>query len=319
MLHLHEVLPNIHDYLGRGELEAGLGLAEEHMDALDSAELRFIHLTLLAKMGRDDGLAERLEIYLETERWFSPWFMQRDSALRRLEETPRGRSILQAAAEKVAAYRQSGAAAPVVQAPPSGHGPYPLLVALHGNGFSPQHSAIHWAFAADSGWLVFHPLAPHLVTPGHFWWDAHEESRAAVDRQYGEWLCTYAVDAGRVLLGGFSKGGEVAMVLALGGWMGARGFVTVGAGGYYHMQPALWQPLLASPPPGLRGVALYSPYDLGRSGVEDRTLPMLAEAGVEVRLEIYPGEGHVFPDDFPERFGRAVEFIMTRPNEQPLI
>jgi hypothetical protein len=100
------------------------------------------------------------------------------------------------------------------------------------------------------------------------------------------------------------------MVLALLGQFGAKGFITIGAGGYYHIQPELWQPLLESPPRGLRGVAMYSPYDLERVEGLNHTLEMMQAAGIEVRMEKYSAEGHVFPEDFAVRFQSAIEFVM---------
>ena len=61
--------------------------------------------------------------------------------------------------------------------------------------------------------------------PGTHWWDSYKENRAVILEEAGEILGSYPVDPGRVVLGGFSKGGEVAMVLALGGWLGAKGFI----------------------------------------------------------------------------------------------
>jgi pimeloyl-ACP methyl ester carboxylesterase len=185
-----------------------------------------------------------------------------------------------------------------------------LLIAIHENGFNAMHSASQWACAAEAGWLVFHPLAKGLVGYGAHWWKVHEENRVIIEQQAEENLLQYPIDYTRVILGGFSKGGEVAMVLALQGWLGAKGFITVGAGGYYHMQPELWQPLLASPPRGLRGVAMYSPFDLDRSEDENRTLEMMRAAGIECQLVKYPAEGHVFPEDFPFRFQEAADFVL---------
>lgn len=100
------------------------------------------------------------------------------------------------------------------------------------------------------------------------------------------------------------------MVLALLGQFRAKGFITIGARGYYHVQPELWQPLLESPPRGLRGAAVYSPYDLERVGGLDRRLGMMQAAGIEVRLEKYSAEGHVFPEGCAVRYRNAVELVM---------
>jgi hypothetical protein len=284
------------------------------MDRFDNGELRFNHLALSARLGDTGRVMDLLEEYLKSDRWFSTWFLARIPELKALEGQPRFRRILEDSEAAEARYWQDGTAAPVVQAPASGGLPYPLLVAMHGNGFNPTHSVQGWTSATKSGWLVFHPVARRLVGYGMHWWDTHEESRAFIEEQAREHLQGHAIDPGRIILGGFSKGGEVAMVLSLQGWRGAKGFIGVGAGGYYHMEPDRWQPLLASPPPGLRGVVLYSPNDLGRAGGPNRTLEMMRSAGIEIRQEVYPAEGHVFPEDFEERFERAAAFLLETAN-----
>jgi len=310
MVRLHEILKIIADLQERGELQLAQRIAGQYMDRLDSGELRFIHLVITAKLGYIEQVMDQLEASLETNHWFSPWFIQRAPELRQLGDLPRFQRILKTCEEKETQYWQSGVMTPILQVPPSGPPPYSLLIAIHGNGFNAQHSASHWAGAVEAGWLVFHPLAKRLVGFGLHWWDSHEENREIIEEQAGKILKQYPIDTDRVILGGFSKGGETAMVLALLGQFGAKGFITIGAGGYYHIQPELWQPLLESPPRGLRGVAMYSPYDLERVEGLNHTLEMMQAAGIEVRMEKYSAEGHVFPEDFAVRFQSAIEFVM---------
>lgn len=310
MIRLHEILKIVADLREHGQLELAQRIAGQYMDRLDSGELRFSHLAMAAELGLAGQVMDLLEDYLESSRWFSTWFLQRIPELKLLEDLPRYQRILQATEEKEAQYRQDGGIQPITQVPASAQPPYPLLIAIHGNGFNAQHSACQWACAVESGWLVFHPLAKRLVGYGAHWWDAHEENRVLIAEQAGEILGQYPIDYGRVILGGFSKGGETAMVLALLGWLGAQGFITVGAGGYFHLKAELWQPLLESPKSSLRGVAMYSPYDLERAGGVSQTMERMQAAGIEIRLEKYPAEGHVFPEDFPVRFEKAVEYVL---------
>jgi predicted esterase len=310
MIQLHEIIKIVADLQEQGELELAYQMAGHYMDRLESGELRFNYLSLAAKLEHFDQVMDLLEDYLETKHWFSNWFLQRIPELNLLQDSPRYQKIVRLIDEKEAQYWQEGSVKPITQVPPHAQPPYPLLIAIHGNGFNADHSASQWACAAEAGWLVFHPLAKRIVGYGSHWWAAHEENRAIIEQQAEEILSQYPIDTQRVILGGFSKGGEAAMVLALQGWLGAKGFITVGAGGYYHMQPELWLPLLESPPPGLRGVAMYSPYDLERSEGENQTLKMMRAAGIECRLEKYPAEGHVFPKDFPVRFQKAVDFVL---------
>jgi len=311
MVRLHEIIKIVNDLQQRGELELARRIAEQYMVCLDSGELCFNYLTLTVKLGHVEQAMDQLEDSLETDQWFSPWFLQRTPELQQLGSLPRFQRILKGLEEKENQYWQSGVMIPILQVPPSAQPPFPLIIAIHGNGFNSQHSASHWAAVVDAGWLVFHPLAKRLVGYSSHWWEAHEENREIIAEQAGKIFAQYPIDTDRVILGGFSKGGETAMVLALLGQFGAKGFITIGAGGYYHMQPELWQPLLESPPKGLRGVAMYSPYDLERSEGPNHTLDRMQGAGIEVRVEKYCAEGHVFPEDFASRFQRSIDFLLA--------
>jgi predicted esterase len=294
MVRLHEIIKIVNDLQAQGELDLAQRIAGYYMDRLDSGELRFNNLVISAKLGYVEQVMNQLEASLETEHWFSPWFLQRSPELDPFADIPQYKQILKRCEEKETAYWQSGAVTPILQVPPSAQPPYPLLIAIHGNGFNAQHSSIQWAGAVEAGWLVFHPLAKRLVGSGLHWWDAHEENIEIITQQAGEIFQQYPIDPDRVIMGGFSKGGETAMVLALLGKFGAKGFITVGAGGYYHMQPELWQPLLESPPRGLRGVAMYSSYDLERSEA-NQTLEMLRAAGLRCRWHPTAGKVTYFP------------------------
>jgi predicted esterase len=127
-------------------------------------------------------------------------------------------------------YWQDDSVKPITQVPPAAKPPYPLLIAIHGNGFNAMHSASQWVCAAEAGWLVFHPLARRLVGLGAHWWVSHEESRAIIEQQVEENLLQYPIDSTRVIMGGFSKGGEV--LSREGAW--GEGLYHGRAGGYYH-------------------------------------------------------------------------------------
>jgi predicted esterase len=280
------------------------------MQALNSGELRFNYLVFSSLLGEFERVFDELEASIHSDHWFTPWFLQRTTELKPLAENPRYQAALSALAEVEQAYRRSGAFQPVLQMPHGAQPPYPLLIALHGNGYNPQHSAEHWECAAEAGWLVFHPTSEHLVGRNTGWWDNHEENIRIVTHQVEPVFNAYPVDPQRILLGGFSKGGETAMVLALQKAFRAKGFITVGAGGYYHLQPDLWQPLIDSAPKDIRGICLYSPYDHERGDQANPTIEMLQAAGLDVREERYYAEGHRFPDEFSEYFRKASEYIM---------
>jgi hypothetical protein len=154
-----------------------------------------------------------------------------------------------------------------------------------------------------------------LVGYASHWWDQHGESSRHILSHVQAVRSQYATLGDRLLWGGFSKGGEVAMFMALRSYLDQKVFLTVGAGGYLHLKPELWQPIIAQASPEVRGVMLFSPYDLERIGASLEVIfPMLDEQGIAYRFIEYEAEGHVFPADFDRHFQEAVEFLFHVPH-----
>ena len=142
MIQPHEIIKIVTDLQERGELELAQRIAGAYMDRLDSGELRFNHLAIAAKLGLTDQVMDLLEEYLEIGRWFSTWFLERIPELKHLEDLPRYQKIIRLTDEKEAQYWQEGSIKPIIQVPQAAQPPYPLLVAIHGNGFNAVHSSI---------------------------------------------------------------------------------------------------------------------------------------------------------------------------------
>ena len=309
MLHPYEANKLVDDLIEREQYALADQVAGLYADAFDSGELRFQRLLLPLRMGRPEETLRRLEELHNTGRWFSRWFLERGQAFRPLAEDPRWQAALSSLDELERAYWRSGVMPPITLTPKAGRPPYPLAIAVHGNGFNSRHMAEQMAPAALQGWQVFCPLAPNLVGPGAHWWADHDESKQTIEAQVKQ--AGLSAAPGQVILAGFSKGGEVAEVLSLRGAFEARGFITVGAGGFLHLEanPDRWRPLMEQAPPGLRGVVMYSAFDLERIGPLARILALYREYGIAVQLVEYPGQGHIFPVDFGDRWKAALEWI----------
>lgn len=309
----HEVHKLVSDLLAREELAQALQVCARWMTALNDSFLQFNYLCLAVRLGQPELALDWLEDSLHTDHWFSAWFLRRSSHLQSLEAHPRFQKCLQILADREQEYWRQGTMKPITLAPPDGHKPHHLLVGLHGNGYNTRDAARQWSCAPQQGWLTTLPLAPHLVVGGQrgqHWWDDHDESIQTVLDHIQSLPSHDSAATDRVLWGGFSKGGEVAMVMALRGVLNQRAFLTVGAGGYLHLEPERWRPIIEAASPEVRGVMMYSPYDLDRIGKSlDVILPMLADHGIAYQFVEYEADGHVFPEDFARRFQEATAFL----------
>ena len=309
----HEVHKLLSELLAQKELEQAFQLTIKHMDSLDDGFLRFNYLCLAVRLGKLQLALDWFKNSLNTDRWFSVWFLLRSTDLQPLHNLPRFEKCLAALAEKEANYWHQETMKPLTRTPKGGHAPYPLLVGLHGNGFNTVDAAQQWACVPGQGWLTTFPLAPHLVQYGKHWWDRHDENASHVLSHVQSICKQYSVAEDKILWSGFSKGGEVAMYMALRGYLGQKVFLTIGAGGYLHLEPEKWRPIIAEASPEVRGVMLHSPYDLTRIGKSlEVILPMLDEQGIAYQAIEYEAEGHIFPADFESRFCEALKFLFEK-------
>jgi len=306
----HEVHRLLSDLLAREELEQAFQVTAKYMEPLDDSFLRWNYICLAVRLGQRESALDWLENSLSSDHWFSVWFLHRFQDLQPLYDLPRFEKCLQILAEKEANYWQQEKMKPLTLAPMNDHPPYPLLVGLHGNGYNTLDAAQQWACVPQQGWLATFPLAPHLVHCGKHWWDHHDENERLV-LSHVESICRqFPVAENKLLWSGFSKGGEVAMYLALRGCLGHKAFLTIGAGGYLHGEPELWRPIIEAASPETRGVMMYDSYDRERSGHSGKViLSMLEDRGIAYQFIEYEADGHVFPSDFEQRFQKAVAFL----------
>jgi pimeloyl-ACP methyl ester carboxylesterase len=168
------------------------------------------------------------------------------------------------------------------------------------------------------GWLWETPLPNHkrllrvilvIVGMGLFLVGIWRLDRALLSMLADKAVCeSYAVDTDRVIIGGFSAGGHMAMTLLLAEdeAFPVRGFVV------------LCPPVPEDYPPeavaliatrGQRGLFLTTEMD---NRVEDqRKLAAAFEAGgVPLKFEVTPNIGHWYPPDLVDKIDEAINFIL---------
>jgi dienelactone hydrolase len=118
-------------------------------------------------------------------------------------------------------------------------------------------------------------------------------------------------DRARVVTAGISKGGEVAVWLALSGALPARGFIAIAPGGPRIDEPERLLPLVeASREQGIRGYLIVGDQDTFCYEPTLKLAAFLKQHDVAHELEVHPGAGHGFPPDFEQSLRRALEFII---------
>ncbi|MGZ3680115.1 MAG: hypothetical protein ACXWQR_16410, partial [Ktedonobacterales bacterium] len=118
---------------------------------------------------------------------------------------------------------------------------------------------------------------------------------------------------GRVILAGFSMGGELALRLTLDGTIPARGFALLGPGGAIEPAEAWLSFIEAGATPGLRGYVMLGAEDVNVSQDEIRSLVALLNGhGISCGFETIPNVGHEYPAENAPILERALAFIEQR-------
>jgi predicted esterase len=120
------------------------------------------------------------------------------------------------------------------------------------------------------------------------------------------WLATRRCPV--TIIGGASQGGGRAAAIALtGDPFPCRGLVAIVS--TYPDLPDVPASSRQAAARHLRAYLLTGDRDTMRDQVE-RLHADLTAGGVQAELDVVPGLGHEYPDDFPSRLGRALEFLL---------
>jgi len=186
---------------------------------------------------------------------------------------------------------------------------YPLFIALHGGGETVEDFKPEWTSEVLSkDFIVAYPQSSRVVSMKGFSWMGDQTDRQEILDAYQAVLKEYHVDQTKVLIGGFSAGGHMALTLLLDEdeLVPTRGFV------------ALCPPVPETYPPetvariaarGQRGALLTTEMD-NRVEDQQKIAAAFQDSGVPLQFEITPNVGHWYPPDFEEKLDKAIGFIL---------
>jgi predicted esterase len=294
-------------------------LFESALPTLSAAEkerndfkIRFYRLILEVHCGRDASALRSIEALLDCGYPLPDFFLRRieleDGA--RLEELRRRNSrILEEAAEKATA--RTKVLLPEGLREDSG-GKAPLFVALHGDGVCQniaEFSSV-WDSRAflERGCIVLFPQSSQLIChDGYGWLPDPERSREELIEAIEATAAAYPVDTERIYIGGFSGGAIAGLDLLLSERTPLQGFLAVSL----ELEPAALteEAVHAAAERGVRGVLMEGELVLPVP-MQDRLTALFDRAGLPYRYLINRDTGHAVPDDFREKSGAALDFLL---------
>ncbi len=272
-------------------------------------------ICLASLLGEVALALQLLEEALAAGLWYAEAQLREDPDLQPLQGLPEFEQLVEVCRKRQAEAQAQAAPALITLQPEdqcqASLQPCPLLLALHGNYRTAEDSVGFWRSAVSNGWLLALPQSSQVRRPDGYAWNDRDWAVREIKEHYAALCEQYAVDPERVVVAGFSLGGELAIWLAMSGTIEARGFIAVGPGGPYMREPGKWVPLIeVSQGRGLRGYMVVGEQDIFCYEGTQALAALLKSRDIPCELEVHPNLGHDFPPEFQQSLTRALEFIL---------
>jgi pimeloyl-ACP methyl ester carboxylesterase len=184
----------------------------------------------------------------------------------------------------------------------------PLLLGLHGNPQNARLAANDWQPIAAKGWLVACAQSSQLITSDAYIWNDLARGTTDVQNLYKTLNTRDVIDAERVVLGGISMGGGLAIHMAVTGAIKTRGFFVVGP--YLRDLEPLTPYLDTAAASGVRGYIVMGLQEQPEAQEMMRKIDaFLNTHGIPCKIEARPEIAHDFPADFEHSIDKALAFL----------
>jgi hypothetical protein len=186
----------------------------------------------------------------------------------------------------------------------------PLVVAMHGNQLNILTTRLDWCGDSLSDCFIALPQSSRAVCSGAFSWVDPAAGVQEVKHHMDSIFHRHEVDRDRVILGGFSAGGRVALHMVLNGKVKVKGLILL----------APWLPDLVALEPmlpilrteGVKAYLICGDKDPDCFESTNRLAESLKANDVSFCYRVVSGIGHWYPSDFDLLLGEARSFILDR-------
>jgi predicted esterase len=294
------------DLYRAGEYSHALELVDKNAAAYpgQAARITFWRVCLLSRCGRNNEALSALANGLDSGLWWHE-SQFRDTDLDSIRDLPGFKKLVEKSQERWVLEGKSVKPDRTILVP-SSSGPYPLLIALHGYNGDKDSNLKYWELACRKGWLVLSPQSRQPLYPGAYCWDTPRAGIEEILFHLNEVRHGYRIDGERIVVGGFSQGGGMAILAALSPQVPAVASLSLAA---------WWEDVEAIQSAAKSAKACRSYFV---SGLKDHTLDrsreiqaVLKENQIPVEEEVHSDLGHEFPPDFGQSFENALKYLFS--------
>jgi predicted esterase len=295
---------------GRQEYGQALALLQQNSHLFPQQGMMYHWKMCLAARANDPDLAiMAFKEALDSGHSYPEALIREDEDLASLQGVPAYEELASLSLKRFAAF-ETQTRPEMLVLPPAGNNAdhLPLLLALHGNAQNARLAASDWQPILAKGWLLACAQSSQLLTSDAYVWNDLERGTTDVRRLYQILNTKDTIDPERIVLGGFSAGGGLAIHLAMTGAIRALGFLVLGP--YLRDLESLRPYLDAAAERGLRGyivMGLQEPPE-GQELMR-KVHARLNTHGIPCELEERPEIAHAFPADFGQSIEKALAFL----------
>jgi len=264
-----------------------------------------------ALLDKPDLAIEIIQKAIDDGFWWSEEYLRSDEDLKSLQDLPAFNRLVDTSEQQYRLARSE--AVPValsLDLPAQSAEALPLLLALHGNNSNAQDSVSFWTSGVEQGWLTVLLQSSQVIGSNAYVWDDLELAAKETQNHYAGLAEEYQIDSEQIVIGGFSKGGEMAIWATLMDTIPVRGFIAVCPGGPYIRDIDKWLPILESNETlaEKRGYFVVGERDQSVENIQ-ALHKMFVSKGLACELVIVPDIAHDFSADFDQTLAQALEYL----------
>jgi len=198
----------------------------------------------------------------------------------------------------------------VINAGIARNGITPLLISLHGANMNLRQYRSNWKFLAGSEWLTALPQSSQLGGRDVFVWNDLNTAERELVEHYRALGKRAKLIPEQTVISGFSQGGRVAIQAALKQIIPVNRFIVNCP--YVPDLEQMTALLDACQNHDLRGYLLLGEEDPSCTPGALQLQQEFEKRGFKCAVDVIPGLHHRFPENFPEVFQHALDFVLQR-------